>query len=371
MLFKKTVAFFCSVTIAAVSLGQVNKTTTKTTTTTTTTKSTPAKSSKSTYVFTRQDSLDAIEELVGALGFLYDSLPRPFSSGSVSVGVGKGYFTPRGNSSAANPVNKFYYSASGNYMHKTGLGLSVRGLFLPENANLNLFQTTVSPSYDYIKSKKIGFGFSYTHYFIKDSLSFETSPLLNEYYGYLSYKKSFLRPMIGVNYATGTIHEHQPATLTTPEINSTTKVSDVAVIASVQHYFNWKSVLTSKDQLTFGPTLMTVAGTSKYGTNLSIGTLGKAVISNIVNNTGNGNAFGKAKKKKKKKDEEVPILTPPTTEEYVSNTDFGMQGVTLILGANYAIKRFYVQPQVLFDYTIPDATKKFNTLFNATLGVNF
>jgi hypothetical protein len=239
----------------------------------------------------------------------------------------------------------------------------------------------VSPSYDYLRSKNWAFGASYTHYFIKDSLSFETSPLLDELYGYVTYKNSFLRPTLGLNYATGTVEDYTPATPTTPEMLATTKVSDIALIGSVQHYFSAKNIFTAKDQLTYGPTLMAIAGTSKYGTNLSIGTLGKAIKS--YSRINNGNGLPKATKKKKKNNGNGNGNggnggsggsgggTGPTTEQFASTDKFAMQGVTLILGASYSISKFYFQPQLLLDYTIPSAPRKFNTLFNATLGVNF
>ena len=416
MLPKRTLLIYCFLLITIVSIGQL-KPVTNTTSTSTSTKTTTAKptttntytkpttttksprvntsqstsnkytstdnNSKASLVFTKQDSLDAINELLADLSLLYDSIPsKGYSYGSINVGVGKGYFTPRSSNLTQQPVDRFYYSTSGNYTHKSGFGISVKSLVMPEDGSLNLFQTMISPSYDYLRSKKWAFGVSYTHYFIKDSLSFETSPLLNEYYAYVSYKKSFLRPTLGVNYATGSIVDTEPATPTTPSITANTTVSDIALIGSIQHYWYKKRILGLKDQLTYGPTLMAVAGTSKYGTNLSIGSLGKAVKSYNSNNNGNGNAYGQTKKKKKNNGNgngnggngsggSGSGSTPPTTTQYQTNTDFALQGFTLILGANYSIKRFYLQPQLLFDYTIPPASKKFNTLFNATLGLNF
>ncbi len=331
------------------------------------------KTKPSSVQFSNQDSINAIKELLADLSFLFDSLPqKPKSFGTINVGAGLGYFTLKNSSPLNPPFNNWYYSTSGYYTHKSGLGISLKGVMMDDGQSLNLFQTVVSPSYDYLRSKNWVLGASYTHYFIKDSLPFETSPLRNEVYGYIGYKKSFLRPTIGINYAIGKSIENMPATSTTPPITSTTSISDVAVIASVQHFWLKDNLLTRNDYITFGPTLMVVAGTSKYGTNLSIGTLGKSIKSTNANFNGNGNAHGKSKAVKKKKKKDPPATGgTPTTEYFESKTGFNAQGATLIMGASYGIKKWFFQPQVMVDYTLPRASKQFNMLFNATVGVNF
>jgi hypothetical protein len=313
--------------------------------------------------------LEIIRELAKDLAILFGDNTNPGSYFNFRAGVGNANFTTRNTSTNNTIAGKVFYSASGTYNHKSGISLNVTNLIVPENGSLNLFQTAVSPAYDYLNSKSVAFGFTYTHYFIKDSLSFETSPLLNEYYGYFTYKKSFLRPTLGINYATGTVTEEAAATSTTPAYSATTRVQDVTLIGSVQHYFSWNGFKKGKDQFTFSPSLMAIAGTSYYGTNLSIGSLGKN-----TKHFNNPNVVNKVKVKKKDLVGTLPIpgqgnQGEPTTSTTNENTGFNLQAISLVLGADYSIGKFSLQPQLLVNYNIPSVNKKLNTLFSATLGI--
>ena len=319
---------------------------------------------KNSSIISKEDSLQIIQELAKDLAILFGDNSTPVSYANFRLGMGNAFFTTRTTSTTTSITDKVFYSASGSYNHKSGLGLTVSNLIVPENSNLTLFQTLVSPSYDYMRSKNVGFGVSYTHYFIKDSLSFETSPLVDEFYGYFTYKKSFFRPTIGVNYATGMITEEAAASGSTPAYKAVTRVQDITLLASIQHYFTSKGFM-DKDQITFSPSLMAIAGTSYYGTNLSVGSLGRN-----TKHFNNPNVINKVKKKKKDIIPGLPLPTdPPTTTSTSENTDFTLQGISLVLGGDYSIGKFSLQPQMLLSYNIPAVSKKFNTLFSATLGI--
>ena len=52
-------------------------------------------------------------------------------------------------------------------------------------------------------------GISFSKYISKDSLSFYTTPIQNEFFAYFSYKKWWLRPSISVSYGWGSKTEYE------------------------------------------------------------------------------------------------------------------------------------------------------------------
>ena len=147
----------------------------------------------------------------------------------------------------------------------------------PHRANMNLFQYSISPSFDYLKNKAIAVGISYTRFLTKDSLPFYTTPLQNELYGYFTYRKSWIRPTFAVSYGWGSRsdyseREEQIIDLRLRRrgftyINTKESIRDFSLITSIRHDFYWLDVLTYKDHIRFTPQLSFTSGTQKFGFN--------------------------------------------------------------------------------------------------------
>src|SRR6185295_10269636 len=89
------------------------------------------------------------------------------------------------------------------YYDASGFGFTTIGYIVKDDSKLNFYQFSISPSFDYLQNRNFAAGVSFTRFFTKDSLSFYTSPLQNELYGYFTYRKSWFRPAISVSYGWG------------------------------------------------------------------------------------------------------------------------------------------------------------------------
>ncbi len=305
----------------------------------------------------KKDSLAIVEELKEDLKFMFGEKKESF--GDVSAGIGSGFFRPTSAASTTTRLSKAVYNLSGSYYHKTGLGIDVRSLFLNDASKFTMFQTGISPSYTYSKNKHFAAGVNYTRYLYGDSLSVSRSPLVNEFQVFGRLKKLWLQPAFTFNYASGTYIENVPRQGSTPAFTITEKASDFGVMASVRHHFTLFDVLNKEDAFRITPSLMTVAGTSKYGMNFA--------MEGISKNVTRFNLNPKIKPKKK------PVVgtTPPIIEEENYNSNFQMQSVTFVLGSEYSWKSFYIQPQYLVDYSFISAENKWTNVFNVSLGYTF
>jgi hypothetical protein len=307
---------------------------------------------------TEADSLQYIESIKQSLNLFLDSVYENKSYFDVNLGIGNGYFAQKNKGIVTETEAQAYYSIGAGYFHKTGLSLNVKSL-MTNNANtFTLFQTLLNPAYDYTKGKKWGYGISYTHYFNKDSLNFYTSPLKNELYAYVVYKGGWLQPTLGIDYALGSQKDAQliprkriitrangtKDTITVFRTNTTnTNVQDISTLFSLQHSFNWDK---QKHSFGFTPSLMAIAGTEQYGTNLQ----------------STGVAFGAG-------GNSYQLYNRTTTS---SNTNaYKLQSLSLSLNGDYTRGKFYASPQVLINYNVQDADKSVTAIFNLTLGFTF
>jgi hypothetical protein len=262
------------------------------------------------------------------------------SSGTIYTGLSNGYFSPKSSSSSISQLN---WNFGASYSHKSGLGIAISS-YMTKDKNVNkIYQTAITPSYDYNLSATWGGGISYTHYFTADSVSFDLSPLKNELYGYLNYKKFFLSPTLAVNYAYGTekdVLQTQRRTIT-----KSVSVHDIDFLFSVSHAFDIGSVFSGNDGFTITPTALVMYGTNTYGANIIGGKLPRF--------TSNKRAAKLAQ----------ALATPANTAAW--------QYFTFTCNFSYSIGKFYIEPELVLDYTIPKAESQWNQLFIVTAGVNF
>ena len=221
------------------------------------------------------------DELFQDFDAFMDSILSPRSYFMPSISVSRGYFNFNSKSNELlETTPKITYSPMLTWYHKSGFGISGTGYMINDDKNLNLYQFSVTPAFDYLQNHDLATGLSYTRYFNKDSLPFYTSPLKNEVYAYFTYRKWWVRPMIALSYGWGSRSDYEeredliqslrlrPRGYT--YINTTESVSDFSLLASVRHDFYWLDVMTYNDHIRFTPQVSFTSGTQKFGFNQKI-----------------------------------------------------------------------------------------------------
>jgi hypothetical protein len=298
------------------------------------------------------------DELFRDLDIFLDSLLMPHSYVMGSLSLSKGYFNFSNKSSALlRTTEKFTYLPALGYYHKSGVGLTAVGYIVNDEANLNFYQASVSPSFDYLKNRSLATGFAYTRYFTKDSLPFYTSPLQNEIYAYFSWRRWWVRPMVSVSYGWGSRSEYEkresqilslrlrPRGYTF--VNSTESINDFTVAASVRKDFYWLDVIANKDHFRLTPQLAFTSGTQKFGFNQTSTTYGQNIQTgtNVIYNSENIYLDDKL--------------------------NFQPLSLTFYLRTEYSVRKFFIQPQAVFDYYFPAETGNFSTIFSVNMGFIF
>lgn len=298
------------------------------------------------------------EELFNDLDAFMDSILMPHSYFLVSLSVNKGYFNflSKGEQ-LPEATQKLIYSPVIGYYHKSGFGITATGYIVNDEKNLNFYQFSLSPSYDYLENRDLATGIAYTRFFTKDSLPFYTSPLQNELYAYFTYRKWWIRPTVSASYGWGSrsAYTQREALIQSLRlrpygytyINNTESVSDFSVTTSVRHDFYWLDVFTYNDHIRFTPQLLYVSGSQKFGFNQSTTTYAQTIqtAANVMYNSEN---------------------------VYLDNkTYFQPLSLTMFLRGEYSIKKFFIQPQLAFDYYFPASSNNFSVLFSFNAGLIF
>ncbi len=298
------------------------------------------------------------DELFQDFNAFMDSILSPHSYLLMSLSAGKGFYNfENKNTYQVTTSKKLTYSPTLGYYHKSGLGLTATGYIVDDGANMNFFQTGISPSVDFLRNKKFATGLSYTRFFTRDSLPFYTTPIQNELYAYFTYRRWWVRPTLALSYGWGsrTDYEEREALIQDLRlrrrgfiyINTEETVSDFSVMASLRHDFYWLDVFTFKDHIRFTPQVTFTSGTQKFGFNQSSTTYASLIrsTSNVLYNTDN----------------------------YYLDDELKFQplSLTLFLRGEYSIGKFFFQPQFAVDYYFPATSKNFNSLFSINAGFMF
>jgi hypothetical protein len=292
--------------------------------------------------------------LLDELGLFLDSLLAPRSYFLAGVSMGSGYFNYSKQSNKLEIIKRNVYTPTIGYYHKTGPGLALSGNLTDDGGGLNLYQFSVTPSFDFIQGQDWIGGVSYTRYFTKDSLAFYSSPLQNEFNAYVTWRKPWLQPSITASYGWGSRTEYQKREKYIRLLrlkrrgfleatNTTEDVSDFVVAASVKHSFYWMHILGEKNYLKFTPQLAFSAGTQKFGLNRTSSTyvVNTRNSATLLYNTGDVSIDEKLK--------------------------FQPLSVSLYLRPEYNFGKFFVQPQFILDYYIP--AENLAALFSLTAGI--
>jgi hypothetical protein len=317
-----------------------------------------------TSIVPKNNNLDLIDttlnydELFQDLDAFMDSILSPHSYLLLSISAGKGYYNFENKTNYdVTTSKKLTYSPTIGYYHKSGLGLTATGYIVDDGTNMNFFQTGITPSFDYLKNKRIAAGISFTRFFTKDSLSFYTTPIQNELYAYFTYRKWWVRPTLALSYGWGSRTEYEERETIIQDlrlrrrgftyINTKETVSDFSVMASLRHDFYWLDVITYRDHVRFTPQISFTSGTQKFGFNQSSTTYVPLVrnTSNVLSNTDNFYL-----------DDELK---------------FQPLSLTFYLRAEYSLGKFFIQPQFAVDYFFPASSKNLNTIFSVNAGFMF
>jgi hypothetical protein len=297
------------------------------------------------------------DEIFSELDALLDSLNTPRSFSLVDVTVGNNYFNYTTKSGTTETKRQFTYSPSLGYFDKSGLGISAGASIVNDGVSFSPFQYSVTGSYDYLKTKSLMTGLSLTHFFTKADLPFYTSPLQNELYGYFTLRKLWFKPSVAASYGWGSreAYEEREESIESlllakrgyTRINTTEKIIDMNLIASVRHDFYFLDALAKHDFIRITPQLSFTSGTQQFGFNQTSTTYASRRITgrNILYNS-----------------KEVTLD---------NNLYFQPLSLTGYLKAEYAKGKFFVQPQLIFDYYFPATTNQYTTSFLINAGFVF
>jgi hypothetical protein len=188
-------------------------------------------------------------------------------------------------------------------------------------------------------------------------LPFYTTPLQNELYGYFTYRKLWIRPTIAASYGWGSRKDYMKRESVIQDlrlrrsgytyINTEESVSDFSLLLSVRHDFYWLDVIAFNDHIRFTPQITLTSGTQKFGFNQTSSTYATVV------RTGSNVLY--------------------STEEIYLDDQIKFQplSLSLFLRGEYAIKKFFIQPQLALDYYFPAEKNNFATMFSLNLGFMF
>lgn len=277
----------------------------------------------------------------------------------INIGIGNKLYSDRNKAiESLQNSNKLIISPSIGYYHKNGLGISFTGFLYNENKKTNFYQYTLSPSYSYTKGKTANASLSYTHYFIKDIYSSNTSPVQNEFYGSLVFKKPWLRPGISAGYSWGSFHEIIKVDTIIRIVNQqlhikfidtiTTELSSFSLAATLEHSFSFYNIFSKKDGINFTPQLSLITGINTYR----------------VNHKSSTELYNSYTKRLAKR-----------TRHFQSQSDsdkFQAQSIGIDLDLGYFIGIFYVEPELYLDYYLPKTDdKRLTSIFNFNIGITF
>jgi hypothetical protein len=305
------------------------------------------------------DSLPDYDVLFSDLEHFIDSITAPRSFATANIGISRGYFQYITGQNKVTEKSRLLITPSAGYYHKSGFGIGAVGSIITEGKTFTEYQTAATASYDYLKNRKLMTGISYTHFFTKDSLQFYTSPLNDEISAYFTYRSWWLRPAVAVVYGWGSINsveEHKqkiklvkrgPPVTQTTRTESNLSIADISFSASVKHDFYWLNVASKRDYIRLSPQLVARGGTQRYG----LAETNNTYVSEKHSST---------------------TILYNTENNFVSaHTQFQLLSLSARIRAEYSKGIFFVQPQFMVDYFVPEKENKLAAAFVINTGILF
>ncbi|TAD83998.1 MAG: hypothetical protein EAY75_13985 [Bacteroidetes bacterium] len=317
-------------------------------------------------VLTAHDSAMVFKQVMEELASFQAGQAEAVDFYDIALGYGNGNFTPKAyQTRQVNPLPTGYFTANGAFLHRSGLGINLMANLMVSQQRVNLFQWSINPSYDYSK-RKLATGISFYRYFNKDSLSFYVSPLVNNIYAYLLLKPGWLQPKLAVDFGWGSYDERENLryidTVRFPRLRPIVRalnnslgqasVYDISFLLSVRHAFIWQLKQTQRSYIQFTPSISTVAGTAKYGSNLAFSNAGSRV---------RGISATQAQRLQARERQ----LLPQPDERFL------WQNASAVLDALVSFRYIYIQAQTSLAYAIPQAFRGWNAFYSLSCGAMF
>jgi hypothetical protein len=276
----------------------------------------------------------------------------------INIGIGNKLYSGNNKSIESLENNKqLIVSPSVEYHHKSGFGIGFTGYLGSDNNKTNFFQYALSPSYNYTRGKIADASISYTHYFITNIYNSNSSPIQDDFYGSILFKKPLLKPGIAAGYSSGKYHEIISIDTTVKIVNQEIHInytdslvidlSSISVAGSVEHEFDFYNLFSKKDGLSFTPQVILISGINKYTVHHN------SSLSNYTSFT-------------KKRIRRLRHFQSQDSNKYE------LQSLGLDLDLNYSIGKFYIEPELYFDYYLPNTNdNRFTQIFNFNIGITF
>jgi hypothetical protein len=308
--------------------------------------------------FSVDTSFTDYDLLFNELDAFLDSITAPRSFTLFNLGISNGYFSYRSvDILEIETIKKLNLTPSLAYFDKSGFGISAEASIADYGNRLNAYQYSFTGSYDFMKKNRFITGVSFTHFLTKSDLPFYTSPLKNEIFAYFTYKKHWLKPSIGISYGWGSredfedreekINAIQLAQRGFTRTSTRESINDFNLISSVRHDFYWLDIFSKKDYIRLTPQLSFSSGTHQFGFNQTSNTYA------TVRRTGSS------------------VLYSTENISLDNNLYFQPLSLSAFLKTEYSIGKFFIQPQLVFDYYFPASQNNFSTTWLLHAGLIF
>jgi hypothetical protein len=321
---------------------------------------------------------DSIEKAVDAFLALLDSAKQPRSYWQLSVGASNTQFSVNNVALNAQQVSKgVTLIPTVMYFDKSGLSFTYNNFISLNNKNSGIVQHTITPAFDFSRDKKFDFGFSYTRFIGNKNFAQASSPYQNDFYSYLQFNKWEVQPSVALGYSMGKFTETSrtdtffvrqspfgPDTVRYAVLDTLkVKLRDFSTIVSARHQFTFDTKKAA-NYITFTPSMLLFFARNNYDVEYTSSSqfsprtqlffdnrplLYREVL-NIIQ-------------------ESFPDINQ--TRNFLNTTNFHLQSIGFNLDAAFYFNKFYLNPQVYFDYYLPEADKKFTALFTLQAGFLF
>ena len=132
-------------------------------------------------------------------------------------------------------------------MHRSGFGLNYSLNGIASDSGNNIFMHTASAFYEEY-DKPVNLNFRYTHFFFTNNNAVPYTPISNELYGYVAYKKLWLAPVMAASFGFGQDENKQ-------------QQSGLNVAAGFTHNFNFSNKTLQAD---IAPSVFINAGNDMF-----------------------------------------------------------------------------------------------------------
>ena len=205
-------------------------------------------------------------------------------------------------------------------MHKSGLGLNYSLNSLVSGTGKKVLFHTASAFYEEY-DKPVNLNFSFTHFFFTNNAAIPYTPISNELYGYIAYKKIWLAPALATSIGFGK-----------DENNITQSVINLA--AGVTHNFSFSNKTISEADIT--PSIFLNGGKNGYYSFSKIGRY-------ITQSTGKKGFLSTSGHGKSRSRGSGSVGTTTTTTE-PSATTFMLNNVELNVYSSFKMGHFELVP---------------------------